>query len=667
MISSFENLAWPRPSGPEGSPHILRKGSWLARPSSLSLLLSCLVFALLPAALAQAFEDPRLADLDRSGQLETLAESRAWLRFGEWHKGVRGWVSDADGPGFFVSPNGKRDPQDELRATLRAFAEPFSPEDVSRDHAQCRFPARRRFLFDTLELQKRGFAHHPCLAVEEWKKKLDAEAVSLVFASAYMNNAASMFGHTFLRFHSRGNKDGRELLDYGVSFFANTGSDGGVPFALYGLTGGYRGHFSLAPYHETLKEYANLEGRDVFEYELALSPADVEVLVERLLELEQTHFDYWFLDENCSYRLLAAIEAVRPDLNLLDRFLFDVIPADAVRVIGSTSGLVRSIRYLPSHATTFRASVAPLDSRERSWVWQLSRASEVDFDSLRSKLDEELPVPSRARIVDAALHFTDVSGAKAPESVAERAFRLRTWRASLAVASEAPAVTPPSRPEQGHDPAFLTAGAGQRAGRSFQDAQFRFAYHDLLSDAAGYLDNTQLEVLRFRFRQYEGLSAIRLEELQILDLISLQPSDEFFRPPAWRARLGIQRLADRPLEDELAYSLSGGPGFAIEPLEGRLLLFAFAQLHGEASRDLERGHRLGASAQVQALLRPLKKVRLQTGLEQRNDFSGDVATRSSVWARSGLTLSRNLEARAAWERHGDVSEQRFELVAFFLL
>lgn len=666
-------------SATEGSPHILRTGSEPSGDRSLSLFLALfLAFAFaavsLPPPLARADEASTttglevgrfVAEAERLG----LAESRAWLRLGEWRPRLlgRGVVSDADGSGFFLSPDGRHEPESELRATLAAVLLPFAPGDDGSSHAQCLFPARSRFLFDSLGLEAKGVARHPCPRLAEWKRKLDAEAVSLVFASSYMNNAASMFGHTFLRFHSRSNRDGRELLDYGVSFFANTGRDGGVPFALYGLAGKYPGYFSLAPYHETLKEYANLEGRDVFEYELALSPAEVERLVERLLELERTHFDYWFLDENCSYRLLAALEAARPDLDLLSGFLYEVIPADSVRAVTAAPGLVRAIRYRPSLTTKFRASVAALDDSERAWVTKLARASAPELASARSELDRSrLPV-RRAAILDATLPYVDVGSARDPEAARERAFQLRTWRASLAMPSEVPEPAPPPRPEEGHDPAFLAAGFGQRDGRSYQDAQFRFAYHDLLSHAAGYLDDTQLEVLRVRARFYEEASAPRLEELQVLDLISLQPSDRFFRPPAWRVRLGLERPPDRPLVDGLAFALGGGPGFALEPWAGRLLVFSFVQAHAEASRDFHAGHRLGASARLEALAHPWPRLRLLAGIEERRDFSGDPATRSSVWTRAAFTLSRNLETRASWSRTGDVHDHRFELVAFFRL
>ena len=293
----------------------------------------CSITLLLATGSAWA-QSPTVFERARAAQ---LAASPQWLALGHWRKTSEGFVSEVDGPGFFLSPLGRRSPEDELRATLAAFAAPVSTgDDAENESAQCLFPARRDFLWTALAITGDEIARQPCRKLAAWKAKLDLGGATIVFASAYMGNAASMFGHMFLKLRGRQNSGDRDLLNYGVSFFARTGAR--EANLLLGLIGFYPGAFTLSPYHETLRDYAGLEGRDIWEYDLALSDAELERLVNHLVELEKTYFDYYFISENCSYQLLAALDAARPSLAFSRRFFWAAIPADAVRLIAREPG-----------------------------------------------------------------------------------------------------------------------------------------------------------------------------------------------------------------------------------------------------------------------------------------------------------------------------------------
>lgn len=84
--------------------------------------------------------------------------------------------------------------------------------------------------------------------------------------------------------------------------------------------GGYPGLFALVPYQEKLSEYRSLENRDLWEYRLNLTQAETERMVEHVWELKQIKFDYFFFDENCSYRLLELLQVARPSLRLTGQF-----------------------------------------------------------------------------------------------------------------------------------------------------------------------------------------------------------------------------------------------------------------------------------------------------------------------------------------------------------
>jgi len=97
-----------------------------------------------------------------------------------------------------------------------------------------------------------------------------------------------------------------------------------------------------------LAHYAGHEARDLWEYELALTPRELDLLVYHLWELSHVRVHYLYLTENCSYHVLAVIEAASPQRDLLSRLKLVVVPSDTVKAVMAQPGLVRSVVHRPS-------------------------------------------------------------------------------------------------------------------------------------------------------------------------------------------------------------------------------------------------------------------------------------------------------------------------------
>jgi hypothetical protein len=68
-----------------------------------------------------------LAQLQRQARELRLAEQREWHLLLHYRADLLGGsTSEQDDPGFFLSPNGKTDPQTELDATLAGFFSPMN-------------------------------------------------------------------------------------------------------------------------------------------------------------------------------------------------------------------------------------------------------------------------------------------------------------------------------------------------------------------------------------------------------------------------------------------------------------------------------------------------------------------------------------------------------------
>lgn len=179
-------------------------------------------------------------------ELSTLAYSPYWLRLLHYQKKMfGGYESRLEGSDFFFSSQGKTNPLEELKSTVASFSKNLKVGRLQQ-HPQCAFPERFRFLKEKLQLK---IPQVQCPKLTEYLERFNPESVTLVFSSAYPHNPGSMFGHTFLRINTK-IKDAKkqDLLDWGISYAAQVAHDeNGFSFVFLGLTGGYRGQFSLCP------------------------------------------------------------------------------------------------------------------------------------------------------------------------------------------------------------------------------------------------------------------------------------------------------------------------------------------------------------------------------------------------------------------------------------
>ncbi|MGT0149952.1 Lnb N-terminal periplasmic domain-containing protein [Vibrio metschnikovii] len=105
------------------------------------------------------------------------------------------------------------------------------------------------------------------------------------------------------------------MVAFAINFAAEPeGNDNPALYAMKGLFGFYPGRFTVMPYYRKVREYNDIESRDIWEYPLNLTEQEVERVLLHLWEMQLAEFDYYFLDENCSYQLLALLELARDDL-----------------------------------------------------------------------------------------------------------------------------------------------------------------------------------------------------------------------------------------------------------------------------------------------------------------------------------------------------------------
>lgn len=559
-----------------------------ARPFLLFPLL--LVFLLPSPALPGA--DGYLAELKEEAARRRLQDDRYWDILLFYKPAAGGRKSLVDDPEFFLAPGGKGDPGAELSATLDAIFDNSLPLP-----ARCRFPARYEWLKETLPIDPGRLPPPECPELDNTLRAINPKSASLIFASGHMNAPASMFGHTFLRLDGAYESP---LLSYAVNYAARINPrDGGIAFAFKGIFGYYPGYYSILPYYEKVREYASMDQRDLWEYRTNLTGTEVRRMTLHAMEMQGIHMDYYFLDENCSYDLLFLLEAARPSVTLTDRHKgFFAAPIETLRSV-LAEGLIDNVVFRPSIARTIRHKAAEAGEAGAGLAKALASGDAVPSNVAGGPL----PAAGKARVLDLASDFTHYLHIKKeiPKDVyRERYLRILAARSTVeGRPPESGPVPVPDPPESGHLVSRASLSAGTRIGRPFLEIAYRPAYHSLDDPAEGFNEGSQIVFSEAAVRWHPRDETIRLQRLDLIDIVSLAPRDAFFRPVSWKVQTGFETRDFPGGVESLVYALNPGGGFAwkVSPL-GIVSLLAETDLAVSGRYDRTYAFGMGGSAGI---------------------------------------------------------------------
>lgn len=515
---------------------------------------------------------------------QALARHPTWLKLGHYQQSALGkkWVSTVDDPRFFMAEGGKRDPYAELTANIQGLQQ---AKAGGQDRYHCRFPARALWLQQHLEIAPLDFSDCPELA--QWRARINPGSLSLIFPAAYINSPSSMFGHTLLRIDPPSDTNDSELLSWAINYGANANAaeDGGFLYAFKGLTGGYPGTFNLVPYYEKVKEYADLDNRNIFEYSLDFTKAEVDFILLHAWELKEMRFDYYYFDENCAYQLLALLEVARPELELTDRFSLTAIPADTVRAI-EEAGLVGDFEIRSAAKTEFSALTAALSPSDARTVKSLVR----DFSNAYP-LVQTLPAQEQYRLLDLAYRYARLRANEMQQHAEVREASFQNLRAISKL---------PQQPEQTMDIKVARSEHGHRSQRAAVQGfswssggpqglqlEYRATYHDWLDPLQGFNPGANIEMLNAVVELTEH--SVRLRHLTLAQVESLRLVDQFFTPKSWFAGGGLTR---KPLpDDDLDIYIQTGRGYGAAV--AGVTLYGLAAARYETHNGLMPGARIG--------------------------------------------------------------------------
>ncbi len=455
-----------------------------------------------------------------------FALSDQWLKLVHYQKKfLSTYQGSIDNEHFYLSPEGKNNPQAELNATIRLFE--------GQDQVQkCRFPARY-ILLKKQNLIKTELGE--CSEYETFKQDLQASGITLLFADAFMNNSSSLFGHTLFRIDS--SRASTQMLAHGINYGAFTKGFEDTPFyALYGLLGFFQGGLTTRPYYDTINTYNNIENRDLWEYELDLTPEQKELFVAHVWEIGQVTTPYYFFSKNCSYMLVEMLDAVDPNLNLAQRFKGYVIPLDTVKAVYK-KGLIKKTNYRPSRRNKIKN--------------RIDQMSAAQYQSFLNLIDDEnadildLDDSSKADVLETAYQYLQYQYTAQQLDLKKyrtKSFKILRQRNQYKAGQTFDSLKEGNNPILSHDSAQIGFSIGFQNGKAFQELRFRPAYHDLTDNPFGYLKGAAINFLELFLRHYDDHDRYVFENLKILELVSLSPIDRAFQAVSYRLNVELTRM-----------------------------------------------------------------------------------------------------------------------------
>ena len=499
-----------------------------------------------------------------------------WLTLLHYKKKMfGGYESLIDDKNFFVSKNGKYDPQTELLSSIELIKK--SPEKFA-----CRFPLRYKYLNSKYKLS--GFSLKSCVELQKYLKEVNPQKAVLVFADADMNKPASMFGHTFIRIDT---KENMPVLSSAVNYAAQVTDTNGILFAFKGIFGFYKAYYSLMPYYDKLKQYSDKDNRDLWEYGLKLDKSQVTDMALHIWELKDIYSDYFFFSENCSYNILFLLEAADPDLHVSDDYFLTVIPLDTVKDL-KKKGMISSYSYRPSLVTQIKTISKPL--KNKKLIVKIAKGEIPPSDVLKMHISEE----EKARILDSSVRYLEYLSKKThiKKSVYTKRFiSILKARSKVKYVSDYKFKTP-FNPVYSHGSKKITLTAG-KAGDAFVKFGLRLAYHTLDDPVKGYKIGSSLAFGNFA-AVYKN-NELKAEKIGLVEIESLTQRDVFFHPVSWKIFAGFY-TKDIHKHERLAFEINPGGGFTYNIKNS--LAYVMLNTDVNFNRHYKKGYAFGAGLET---------------------------------------------------------------------
>jgi len=509
-----------------------------------------------------------------AAQIHQLSQHATWRAM----LGFNANKSDITAKDFFLAGQGNVNPRAELEATLHAFALP-APENVNT-HAQCKFRGRYTWLSSKLQLRALKIPKITCPDYLEFSNHNNISSLSLIFASGYLGNPASYYGHLLIKLNKSENANvlTDKAINYGASFPANENM---LVYIIKGITGGYKSKYSKQQFYYHLHNYNDGEFRDLWEYELNLPDANKYLLIAHIWELLNAENTYYFFNRNCAYRFAKLLQVATEE-----PLTFSYLPWETPQAIMQRAAnaklnsepLVKKINYIPSRQSKLYQRHTALNYNEKKQAAKIVK----NFENLNSSSFYKLADSSKIRVLDTLIDYYKFAGAEKTDAEVHLQNDYRnvlSKRFTLPTKQEWQNFSSLNKPHLGHKPSYVNLSYNHH--NVFGDGatlRLRPAYYDALDSEFGQTKNSALSMADLTIAFMDNKAFIKQFHVVKIESVGRNitrlPGDNTY---SWGLQLGAEQL-NLDCTDCLAHSSYAKIGYS-HPLAGELLSFS-AQIGG---------------------------------------------------------------------------------------
>ena len=500
--------------------------------------------------------------------LTEFSKNKQWLKLLHYKTTLtyQSYITSQD---FFLSTTVGASSLEELKATITAFYLPVSRNESDDVHALCRFPARRNLIQSQLNLSSYGeFPLVDCTQYKIWRQQIKSDSISLVFASGYMSNPASMYGHLLLKLSEVDGSKSSELLDNSLNYGAIVpNEENPLLYVLRGIFGGYDASFSDQQFYKHKHNYGNIELRDMWEYKLTLTPEDVALIVDHLWEILPARFDYYFIDENCAYHFAKLIELVLDEPIISDSSLWvlpNSVATGLAKAIYKNKPLLEEVNFIPSRETVLLNYYGQLTFEQKQVAETIIA---YDFSFALEKY-EVLNDDEKKVIIESLFQYINVikQQNKNHDNIKTNKRKLISERLKLPVGkairySKGKANAAPHLAIRPSKTSLGVATVEQK--KLYTTAGFRMTYFDDLTSSVGLSEFSNLEMIDVEV--ITDKTQAKILKLDLIDISSLYiPSIPWTNTvaSAWSVRAGYEQLSNACIDCGI-YFVEGSLGKSI--------------------------------------------------------------------------------------------------------
>ncbi|MDK1285798.1 DUF4105 domain-containing protein [Pseudoalteromonas umbrosa] len=579
--------------------------------------------------------------------LNHLSTDKQWLKLLTVYDGQIPKVTDG---AFLLTAKNEFSSLNELNATLESFSMP-TPEDINQ-HGQCRYPARYTFLERKLDFKKLGIEKVVCPEYSQFTDVNEQNQLSLVFATGFLGNPASYYGHLLLNVNQKNKADlDKASINFGADVPANEGI---LAYIVKGIDGSYDSSFTTQPFFYHFNNYNETEHRDLWEYPIALAPEQSELVLAHLWELINVDFQYFFFNRNCAYFMARAIELVLDEDIIEDTKLW-VGPQEVIQKLHSSSSkglpVLGPVKYHPSRQTRLYQRFASLNDTEKKKVKQIALApEELTLQSLA-----HMELDAKYRIIDTLIDYYQFVRDKENKQDSNNIY----YKNAVMLRYQLPIAAASQDFHSNNAPAL-----GRGISRSYIGFNnlgtiigVRPSYYDALDASYGHIKHAELKMGEFEIIIDSG--KVNLYSVTLLSIESIKqnytslPGDE---NSSWFLTVGgEQETID--CSNCLMPKVELGKGISYTYSKSNLALSGFATA-GFKSDNLE-SNGLFAGAQLKGSWLISDTFSAVATLNHKHFLSNTASTLLQIEQRTALTQTADL--RLSWSHDFKIDDSKFSL------